>query len=46
MSIASGSRSILLFAALCLGLLLTLSDADFGWVTDGHIMLDTAVALR
>jgi len=45
-SIASRTRSILLFAALCLGLLLTLSDADFGWVTDGQIMLDTAVALR
>jgi len=43
----TGSRRYLfLFAAICLGLLPGLSDADFGWVTDGQIMLDTAVSLR
>lgn len=46
MSLSGKSRPPLLFAALCAGLLLTLSDADFGWVTDGQVMLDTAVSLR
>jgi len=39
-------RYLALFFLICAGYLATLSDTDFGWISDGRVMLDTAVNLH